>query len=90
MTKLKPRRRTQARRMGGLSFERFGQVSPIAQIADAQHPRATSMLDGAVAAIVAGPLSKASEEWVYPLLGGDNHDTQDTGRHMFMAYPDNS
>ena len=37
------------------------------------HPRATSlsMLDGAVAAVVAGPVSMAPEEWVCPLLGVD-------------------
>ncbi|WP_246767935.1 MULTISPECIES: UPF0149 family protein [unclassified Bradyrhizobium] len=48
-----------------------------------RHPRATSlsMLDGAVAAVVAGPVSMASEEWVCPLLGVDpdafNHDTEE-------------
>ncbi len=46
------------------------------------HPRATSlsMLDGAVAAVVAGPVSMAPEEWMCPLLGVDpddfNHDTE--------------
>jgi uncharacterized protein len=46
------------------------------------HPQATSlsMLDGAVAAVVAGPVSMLPEEWVCPLLGVDpddfNHDTR--------------
>ena len=46
------------------------------------HPRATSlsMLDGGVAAVVAGPVSMAPEEWMCPLLGVDpddfNHDTE--------------
>ena len=39
------------------------------------------MLDGAVAAVVAGPASMNPEEWVCPLLGVDpdafNHDTQE-------------
>ena len=38
------------------------------------------MLDGAVAAVVAGPVSMMPEEWVCPLLGVDpddfNHDTE--------------
>jgi yecA family protein len=47
-----------------------------------RHPQATSlsMLDGAIAAIVAGPVSMPQEEWVCPLLGVDpddfNHDTE--------------
>ena len=47
------------------------------------HPRATSlsMLDGAVAAVVAGPVSMPPEEWVCPLLGVDpdafNRDTEE-------------
>ena len=46
-----------------------------------RHPQATSlsMLDGAIAAVVAGPISMMQEEWVCPLLGVDpddfNHDT---------------
>ena len=38
------------------------------------------MLDGAIAAVVAGPVSMMPEEWVCPLLGVDpddfNHDTE--------------
>ncbi|WP_175068522.1 hypothetical protein [Bradyrhizobium uaiense] len=47
------------------------------------HQRATSlsMLDGAVAAVVAGPVSMASEEWVCRLVGVDpdafNPDTEE-------------
>ena len=47
-----------------------------------RHPQATSlsMLDGAVAAVVAGPVSMYPEEWVCPLLGvapdAFNHDTK--------------
>ncbi len=48
-----------------------------------RHPQATSlsMLDGAVTAVVAGPVSMPPEEWVCPLLGVDpdafNHDTEE-------------
>jgi uncharacterized protein len=47
-----------------------------------RHPQATSlsMLEGAIAAVVAGPISMRQEEWVCPMLGVDpddfNHDTQ--------------
>lgn len=47
-----------------------------------RHPQATSlsMLEGAVAGIVAGPVSMTQEEWMCPLLGVDpddfNHDTR--------------
>jgi yecA family protein len=46
-----------------------------------RHPQATlSMLDGAVAAVVAGPVSMHPEEWVCPLPGvapdAFNHDTK--------------
>jgi len=38
------------------------------------------MLDGAIAAVVAGPVSMMPEEWICPLLGVDpddfNHDTE--------------
>ncbi|WP_245481535.1 UPF0149 family protein [Bradyrhizobium sp. LVM 105] len=67
-----------------MSFERLGQwMSERARSPTLRHPRATSlsMLDGAVAAVVAGPVSMASEEWVCPLLGVDphafNHDTEE-------------
>ena len=66
-----------------MSFERLGQwMSERARSPTLPHPRATSlsMLDGAVAAVVAGPVSMAPEEWVCPLLGVDpddfNHDTE--------------
>jgi uncharacterized protein len=43
--------------------------------------RSLSMLDGAVAAVVAGPVSMPPEEWVCPMLGVDpdafNHDTEE-------------
>jgi uncharacterized protein len=48
----------------------------------ARHPqtRSLSMVDGAVSAVVAGPVSTMPEEWVCPLLGVDpddfNHDTE--------------
>ncbi|HYX63018.1 MAG TPA: UPF0149 family protein [Burkholderiales bacterium] len=48
-----------------------------------RHPQATSLsrLDGAVTAVVAGPVSMPPEEWVCPLLGVDpdafNHDTEE-------------
>ena len=47
------------------------------------HPQATSlsMLDGAVTAVVVGPVSMAPEGWMCPLLGVDpdafNHDTEE-------------
>ena len=47
-----------------------------------RHPQATSlsMLEGAIAAVVAGPISMRQEEWVCPMLGVDpddfNHDTR--------------
>jgi uncharacterized protein len=67
-----------------MSFERLGQwMSERARSPTLRHPRATSlsMLDGAVTAVVAGPVSMAPEEWVCPLLGVDpdafNHDTEE-------------
>ena len=67
-----------------MSFERLGQwMSERARSPTLRHPQATSlsMLDGAVAAVVAGPVSIAPEEWVCPLLGVDpdafNHDTEE-------------
>ena len=67
-----------------MSFEQLGQwLSERARSPTLRHPRATSlsMLDGAVAAVVAGPVSMAPEEWVCPLLGVDpdafNHDTEE-------------
>jgi hypothetical protein len=67
-----------------MSFERLGQwMSERARSPTLRHPQATSlsMLDGAVTAVVVGPLSMAPEEWVCPLLGVDsdafNHDTEE-------------
>jgi yecA family protein len=66
-----------------MSFERLGLwIGGRARSATLPHPQATSlsMLDGAVAAVVAGPVSMMPEEWVCPLLGVDpddfNHDTE--------------
>ena len=66
-----------------MAFERLGQwMSERATSPTLRHPQATSlsMLDGAVAAVVAGPVSMPPEEWVCPLLGVDpdafNHDTE--------------
>jgi len=67
-----------------MSFEQLGQwMSERARSPTLRHRRATSlsMLDGAVTAVVAGPVSMAPEEWVCPLLGVDpdafNHDTEE-------------
>lgn len=67
-----------------MSFDRLGLwISERAQSTLLHHPQATSlsMLDGAVAAVVAGPVSMNPEEWVCPLLGVDadafNHDTEE-------------
>jgi yecA family protein len=66
-----------------MSFDRLGLwIDERAKSATLRHPQATSlsMLDGAVAAVVAGPVSMMPEEWVCPLLGVDpddfNHDTE--------------
>jgi uncharacterized protein len=66
-----------------MSFDELGLwMSERAKSATLLQPQATSlsMLDGAIAAIVAGPVSMMQEEWVCPLLGVDlddfNHDTQ--------------
>ena len=65
-----------------MSFDRLGLwIGERARSATLPHPQATSlsMLDGAIAAVVAGPISMMPEEWVCPLLGVDpddfNHDT---------------
>ena len=67
-----------------MSYERLGQwMSERARSPTLRHPQATSlsMLDGAVTAVVVGPVSMAPEEWVCPLLGVDpdafNHDTEE-------------
>ncbi|AZO07919.1 MULTISPECIES: UPF0149 family protein [unclassified Mesorhizobium] len=67
-----------------MSFEKLGHwLDKRGQSATLRRPRASSlsMLDGAVAAVVAGPVSMPSEEWVCPLLGLDpdafNHDTEE-------------
>jgi uncharacterized protein len=66
-----------------MSFDELGLwMSERAKSPTVRRPQATSlsMLDGAIAAIVAGPVSMMQEEWVCPLLGVDpddfNHDTQ--------------
>jgi uncharacterized protein len=74
-----------AKTMAGyaMSYDRLGLwIGERAKSATLRHPQATSlsMLDGAAAAVVAGPVSMMPEEWVCPLLGVDpddfNHDTQ--------------
>ena len=66
-----------------MSFEQLGQwMTKRAKSARRRHPQATSlsMLDGAVTAVVAGPVSMMPEEWVCPMLGvvpdDFNHDTE--------------
>ena len=66
-----------------MSFDQLGLwMSARAKSTRLRHPQATSlsMLDGAVAAVVAGPVSMHPEEWVCPLLGvapdAFNHDTK--------------
>ena len=66
-----------------MSFDRLGLwMSERAKSTTLLHPQATSlsMLDGAIAAVVVGPVSMMPEEWVCPLLGVDpddfNHDTE--------------
>jgi uncharacterized protein len=66
-----------------MSFDELGVwMSERAKSSTLRHPQATSlsMLDGAVAAVIAGPVSMTQEEWVCPLLGVDpddfNHDTR--------------
>ena len=66
-----------------MSFDQLGLwLSERAKSTTLPHPQATSlsMLEGAVAAVVAGPVSMMPEEWVCPLLGVDpddfNHDTE--------------
>ncbi len=67
-----------------MSFDRLGLwMAERAKSTSLRHPLATSlsMLDGAVASVVAGPASINPEEWVCPLLGVDpdafNHDTEE-------------
>jgi yecA family protein len=66
-----------------MSFDQLGLwMSERARSTTLRHPQATSlsMLDGAIAAVVAGPVSMMPEEWICPLLGVDpddfNHDTE--------------
>ena len=66
-----------------MSFEQLGQwMGKRARSPRLRPPQATSlsMLDGAVTAVVAGPVSMMPEEWVCPMLGVDaddfNHDTE--------------
>lgn len=94
MTQSKPKQRQEAREAlkpvkttmadYAMSFEKLGQwMSERARSPTIRHPQATSlsMLDGAVTAVVAGPISMPPEEWVCPLLGVDpdafNHDTEE-------------
>jgi uncharacterized protein len=74
-----------AKTMGdyAMPFDRLGLwIGERIKTTNLRHPLATSlsMLDGAVAAVVAGPVSMLPEEWVCPLLGVDpddfNHDTR--------------
>jgi uncharacterized protein len=81
-TSAKPRTKTMADY--AMSFERLGLwMSERARSAAFRHPQATSlsMLDGAVGAVVAGPVSMNPDEWVCPLLGVEpdafNHDTEE-------------
>jgi uncharacterized protein len=67
-----------------MSFDQLGLwLTNRAKSDTLSHPQATSlsMLDGAVTAVVAGPVSMNPEEWVCPLLGVDpdafNHDTEE-------------
>jgi yecA family protein len=66
-----------------MSFDHLGLwIDERAKSTTLRHPQATSlsMLDGAIAAVVAGPVSMMPEEWICPLLGVDpddfNHDTE--------------
>lgn len=66
-----------------MSFEQLGQwMAKRARSSRRRHPQATSlsMLDGAITAVVAGPVSMLPEVWVCPMLGVDpddfNHDTE--------------
>jgi uncharacterized protein len=66
-----------------MSFDQLGLwMSERTKSTTLRHPQATSlsMLDGAVAAVVSGPVSMMPEDWVCPLLGVDpddfNHDTE--------------
>src|SRR5208283_4370157 len=90
MTRQKPQKARGARKPEKtmadytMSFERLGHwLNTRVQSATLRHPKATSlsMLDGAVAAVVAGPVSMPPEDWVCPLLGVDpdafNHDTEE-------------
>ena len=62
-------------RLGLWMSERAGSTAP-----DPLRATSLSMVDGAVAAVVAGPVSMMPEEWVCPLLGVEpddfNHDTE--------------
>ena len=66
-----------------MSFDRLGLwLSARSKSTTLRRPQATSlsMLDGAIAAVVAGPVSMMPEEWICPLIGVDpddfNHDTE--------------
>lgn len=81
-----PKARKAAKTMAdyAMSFERLGAwLEARRQSTQVPLPQASSlsMLDGAIAAIVAGPVSMPSEEWVCPMLGLDpdafNHDTEE-------------
>jgi hypothetical protein len=66
-----------------MSFEQLGQwMGRRAQSPRVRPPQATSlsMVEGAITAVVTGPVSMMPEEWVCPMLGVDaddfNHDTE--------------
>ena len=89
MTRQKPQTRTSRKPTKtmadyAMSFDKLGHwLDGRAQSATLLHPKAgsLSMLDGAIAAVVAGPVSMPPEEWVCPMLGADpdafNHDTEE-------------
>jgi hypothetical protein len=57
-----------------MSFDQLGLwMSARAKSTRLRHPQATSLslLDGAVAAVVAGPVSMHPEDWVCPLADSD-------------------
>ena len=81
-----PKARKPAKTMAdyAMSFEWLGAwLEARGRSARLLRPQASSlsMLDGAIAAVVGGPVSMPSEEWVCPTLGLDpdafNHDTEE-------------
>ena len=73
-----------------MSYDRLGLwIGERAKSATLRHPQATSlsMLDGAAADVVAGPVSMMPEEWVCPLLGVDPDDFNHERRHSPRSPP---